>query len=110
MHATSWRGCISSSSTGRCAARQRGYKGPLNRCSKVFGSKAAGDKLEAMLELEAQSGTMAGSDEGDDEGEDRIDRFRDGAGIFQPLLTWLKEQNKGEKTGWMVAADPMKAH
>ncbi len=28
---------------------------------------------------------------------------------FQPLLTWLKEQNNGEKTGWTVAADPMKA-
>ncbi len=27
---------------------------------------------------------------------------------FQPLLTWLREQNKGVKTGWTVAADPLK--
>jgi Angiotensin-converting enzyme len=28
---------------------------------------------------------------------------------FQPLIDWLKEQNKGEKTGWAVAANPLKA-
>jgi peptidyl-dipeptidase A len=27
---------------------------------------------------------------------------------FQPLLDWLKEQNKGEKEGWTLPADPLK--
>jgi len=29
---------------------------------------------------------------------------------FQPLLTWLKQQNAGDnnKPGWTVGADPMK--
>jgi len=90
----------------RAMCRAAGYKGPLNRCS-VFGSKAAGDKLQAMLELgqskpwpEAMKAMT---------GEDRIDASAM-VEYFQPLLTWLKEQNKGEKTGWTVAPDPMKAH
>ena len=29
---------------------------------------------------------------------------------FQPLLTWLKQQNQNEKLGWTVDADPLKAH
>jgi peptidyl-dipeptidase A len=28
---------------------------------------------------------------------------------FQPLLEWLKEQNKGQKLGWSVSGDPLKA-
>jgi peptidyl-dipeptidase A len=75
-----------------------GYKGPLNRCS-FFGSKAAGDKLNAMLTvgqsqpwqttLKAMTGT------------DHLD-----AGpmleYFQPLYEWLKQQNAANKStpGW----------
>jgi peptidyl-dipeptidase A len=88
----------------RAMCRAAGYKGPLNRCS-VFGSKAAGDKLEAMLELgqskPSQEAMKAMT------GEDRIDASAM-VEYFQPLLTWLKEQNKGEKAGWTVAANPMK--
>jgi peptidyl-dipeptidase A len=88
----------------RAMCRAAGYKGPLNRCS-VFGSKAAGDKLEAMLEMGQskpwQEAMKAMT------GEDRIDASAM-VEYFQPLLTWLKEQNKGEKTGWTVAANPMK--
>lgn len=87
----------------RAMCRAAGYAGPLNRCS-VFGSKAAGDKLESMLELgqskpwpEAMRRIT---------GEDRIDASAM-VEYFQPLLDWLKEQNKGEKTGWTVAANPM---
>lgn len=90
----------------RAMCRAAGYTGPLNRCS-VFGSKAAGDKLQAMLELgqskpwpEAMKAMT---------GEDRIEASAM-VEYFQPLLTWLKEQNKGEKTGWTVAADPLKAY
>jgi peptidyl-dipeptidase A len=89
----------------RAMCRAAGYAGPLNRCS-VFGSKAAGDKLESMLELgqskpwpEAMKRIT---------GEDRIDASAM-VEYFQPLLDWLKEQNKGEKTGWTVAANPMTA-
>ena len=89
----------------RAMCRAAGYTGPLNRCS-VYGSKAAGDKLEAMLALgqskpwpEAMKAMT---------GEDRIDASAM-VEYFQPLMTWLKEQNKGEKSGWRVAADPMKA-
>jgi peptidyl-dipeptidase A len=88
----------------RAMCRAAGYTGPLNRCS-VFGSKAAGDKLEAMLKLgqskpwqEAMK-TMTG--------EDRIDASAM-VEYFQPLLSWLKQQNKGEKAGWTVAANPLK--
>jgi len=41
-------------------------------------------------------------------GEDRIDASAM-VEYFQPLQTWLKEQNQGEKKGWTVASDPMKA-
>jgi peptidyl-dipeptidase A len=88
----------------RAMCRAAGYKGPLNRCS-FFDSRAAGDKLEAMLALgqskpwpEAMK-VMTG--------EDRIDASAM-IEYFQPLLTWLKEQNKGEKTGWTVSANPLK--
>ena len=75
-----------------------GYKGPLNRCT-FYGSKAAGDKLNAMLTagqsqpwqqtLKAMTGT------------DYLD-----AGpmleYFQPLYLWLKQQNEQNKSkpGW----------
>ncbi|MCL2660637.1 MAG: M2 family metallopeptidase, partial [Acidobacteriaceae bacterium] len=75
-----------------------GYKGPLNRCS-FYGSKAAGDKLNAMLEAgqskpwQQTLKQMTGSDHLD-------------AGpmleYFAPLYEWLKQQNaaNGVKVGW----------
>ena len=27
---------------------------------------------------------------------------------YRPLLDWLKQQNKGQKPGWNVSADPLK--
>ena len=66
-----------------------GYKGPLNRCS-FYGSKAAGDKLNAMLE-KGQSQPwqrtlqqMTGTDHLD--AQPMLD-------YFAPLYTWLKQQN-----------------
>jgi peptidyl-dipeptidase A len=82
-----------------------GYSGPLNRCS-VYGSKQAGAQLHAMLALgqskpwpEALK-VMTG--------ESRIDAAAM-VEYFQPLLTWLKEQNRGETLGWTVAKNPMSA-
>ena len=75
-----------------------GYKGPLNRCS-FYGSKAAGDKLNAMLEKgESQPGQLTLKEM---TGVDHLD-----AGpmleYFQPLYVWLKQQNEMNhvKVGW----------
>ncbi len=67
-----------------------GYKGPLNRCS-FYGSKAAGDKLNTMLEAgqsqpwQKTLKEMTGTDHLD--AQAMLD-------YFAPLYTWLKEQNK----------------
>ena len=88
----------------RAMCQTAGYKGPLNRCS-VYGSKEAGARLNAMLELGASKPwpealkTMTGSDKAD---ASAIIEY------FQPLMDWLKEQNKGESEGWSLPADPLK--
>ncbi|HEY1986785.1 MAG TPA: M2 family metallopeptidase [Terracidiphilus sp.] len=67
-----------------------GYKGPLNRCS-FYGSKAAGDKLNKMLQAgqsqpwQQTLKEMTGSDHLD--AQAMLD-------YFAPLYAWLKEQNK----------------
>ena len=66
-----------------------GYTGPLNRCS-FYGSKAAGDKLNRMLEAgqsqpwQKTLKEMTGTDQLD--AQPMLD-------YFAPLYTWLKEQN-----------------
>jgi peptidyl-dipeptidase A len=89
----------------RAMCRAAGYTGPLNRCT-FYGSKAAGDKLKAMLEAGASrpwQETLKLMT-----GEDHIDASAM-VEYFQPLLTWLKQQNASEKPGWTVPADPLKA-
>ncbi len=79
-----------------------GYKGPLNRCS-FFGSKEAGTKLNTMLEAgqsQPWQQTLKAMT-----GEDHLD-----AGpmieYFQPLYTWLKQQNAANKVkvGWSTGS------
>jgi peptidyl-dipeptidase A len=80
----------------KAACDAAGWKGPLHRCS-FYGNKDVGAKLNAMLELgaskpwpdalEAFTGTRQMS------GKPMLE-------YFAPLLTWLKEQNKGEAKGW----------
>ena len=88
----------------RAMCQTAGYKGPLNRCS-VYGSKEAGARLNAMLSMGQSKPwpetlkVMTGSDKAD---ASAIVEY------FQPLLDWLKEQNKGEKEGWTLPADPLK--
>jgi len=73
-----------------------GHEGELQACS-IYGSKAAGEKLHAMLEagqskpwqdtLEAMTGS----------------RQMDATAIidyFEPLMGYLKEQNEGRSCGW----------
>lgn len=79
---------------GLCAAA--GHKGPLHQCS-IYGSKEAGDKLQAMMKL--------GSSRPWPEalalvsGENRMDA---GALLeyYKPLQSWLEGQNKGQTCGW----------
>jgi peptidyl-dipeptidase A len=73
-----------------------GWKGPLHRCS-FYGNKEVGKRLNAMLEmgqskpwpeaLQAFTGTREMS------GNALIE-------YFQPLIGWLKEQNRGKQCGW----------
>ncbi len=70
-----------------------GYQGPLNRCS-FYGSKAAGAKLQQMLEAgqsqpwQQTLKAMTGSDHLD--AQPMLD-------YFAPLYQWLKEQNKASR-------------
>jgi peptidyl-dipeptidase A len=88
----------------RAMCQAAGYKGPLNRCS-VYGSKEAGARLNAMLSMGCSKPwpeelkAMTGTDKAD---ASAIVEY------FQPLIDWLKEQNKGEKEGWTPPADPLK--
>lgn len=70
-----------------------GYKGPLNRCS-CYGSKAAGEKLNHMLEAgqsqpwQQTLKEMTGSDHLD--AQPMLD-------YFAPLYAWLKQQNSAAR-------------
>jgi peptidyl-dipeptidase A len=80
----------------RALCRAAGFTGPLHECS-VHGSKAAGEKLWAMLSLGAsrpwQDALEAMTSE----------RQMDAAAMleyFAPLRKWLAEQNRNRKCGW----------
>ncbi|MGE0641806.1 MAG: M2 family metallopeptidase [Thermoanaerobaculia bacterium] len=77
-----------------CAAA--GQTGPLHRCS-IYGSRAAGEKLAAMMEMGASRPwpdaleALTGQ------------RQMDATAIldyFAPLRSWLDEQNRGQVCGW----------
>lgn len=78
------------------ACEMAGWEGPLHRCS-IYGDEEVGARFNAMMEmgqsqpwpeaLEAFTGT----------------REMDGSAIityFQPLMTYLEEQNEGRSCGW----------
>ena len=82
----------------RALCEEAGFEGPLHRCS-IYGSKAAGQRLEAMMErgrsqpwpdaLEALTG----------------ERQMDASALldyYAPLMDWLEEQNtaNGYANGW----------
>ena len=80
----------------RAMCQLAGHQGPLHTCS-VYGNKAAGAKLKAMLELGASKPwpdaleVLTGQ------------RQMDASALvqyFQPLQAWLAEQNKGQTCGW----------
>ena len=80
----------------KAACDQAGFEGPLHRCS-IYGNKEVGENFNAMLEmgaskpwpdaLEAFTGT----------------REMDGSAIleyFEPVMTYLQEENKDRSCGW----------
>ena len=77
-----------------CAAA--GHEGPLHRCS-IFGSRAAGSRLRAMLEAGASRPWPAVLERGTGA------REMDAAAIldyFAPLRAWLDERNADRSCGW----------
>jgi peptidyl-dipeptidase A len=73
-----------------------GHEGDLHACS-IYGSKAAGERLTAMLE--------AGSSEPWPDTLEKLTGTRemDATAIidyFQPLMGYLEEQNEGRSCGW----------
>jgi peptidyl-dipeptidase A len=80
----------------KAACEQAGWTGPLHRCS-IYGSKAGGEKFNAMLEMGASKPwpealeAFTGSPEMD--GEAVVE-------YFAPLMEWLEEQNKDRTCGW----------
>jgi peptidyl-dipeptidase A len=80
----------------RALCEAAGYKGPLHRCT-IYGSKEAGAKLNAMLEMGAsrpwQDAMEAMTGQRELDASAIID-------YFAPLKKWLDEQNKFRQCGW----------
>jgi peptidyl-dipeptidase A len=80
----------------RALCKAAGHTGPLTSCS-IHGSKAAGEKLRAMLAMGASRpwpealAALSGETQGD---ANALIEY------FQPLHDWLKEQNQGKTCGW----------
>lgn len=80
----------------RALCQASGHAGPLHTCS-IYGSRAAGDKLSAMLALGASRPW-----------QDALEqltgaRAMDATAIleyFAPLAAWLAQQNRGQACGW----------
>jgi peptidyl-dipeptidase A len=82
----------------RALCREAGYSGPLHRCS-VYGSKAAGERLNKMLSMGASKPWPEALEVLT--GEKQLDASAL-ADYFAPLKTWLDEQNKKNNypVGW----------
>lgn len=80
----------------QAACQQAGWQGPLHRCS-FYGNKEVGQKLNAMLAMGASKpwpdALQAFTGSREMNGKAMV-------AYFQPLMTWLKEQNKGQQCGW----------
>ncbi len=77
-----------------------GYTGPLNECS-FYGDKAAGQKLQAMLDKGASQPwqkTMKELTGGESMDASAVLEY------FSPLQTWLEQQNEGQACGWQASS------
>jgi peptidyl-dipeptidase A len=88
--------CILQFQFHRALCKAAGHRGPLHECS-IYGSKEAGRRLQALLEMGASKpwpealATLTG------------ERQMDATALldyFKPLQAWLEEQNKGQQCGW----------
>jgi len=84
----------------RALAREAGCPGggdtPLHRCS-IYQSKAAGDKLNAMLQMGASKPWQDALYAISGQREMDASAIRD---YFKPLDAWLNQQNQGKPVGW----------
>ncbi len=80
----------------RALCKAAGHKGPLHTCS-IYGNKAAGEKLIAMLKLGGSKpwpeAMAAISGEHEADASAMVE-------YFAPLSAWLAEQNKGKTCGF----------
>ncbi len=80
----------------RALCKAAGHEGALHECS-IYGSKAAGDRLTAMLEPGAsvpwQETLLKLTGTRETDASAIID-------YFAPLMAWLQEQNEGRSCGW----------
>ena len=80
----------------KAACEQAGWEGPLHRCS-IYGNEEVGRRFNAMMEMGAS-----------EPWPDVLEEFTgtremDGSAIveyFDPLITWLEEENEGRACGW----------
>ena len=82
----------------RAMCREAGFTGPLYRCS-FFGNKAAGAKLNTMLEIGQSKPWPEALHALTGERQMDADAMLE---YFAPLKQWLDEQNKGKEVGWTV--------
>jgi len=80
----------------RALCAQSGYRGPLHQCS-FYGNQEVGAKFRKMLEM-GQSRPWPEALEALT-GERQMDA-RALLEYFQPLKSWLDEQNRGQVCGW----------
>jgi peptidyl-dipeptidase A len=80
----------------RALSQDAGCTGPLNRCS-VYGNKAAGERLNSMLEMGASRPWQEALEKIAGTRQMDASAIRD---YFAPLQKWLDEQNRGKPVGW----------
>ena len=80
----------------RALCEVAGVEGPLHRCS-IFGSLAAGERLNAMLEMGASRPWPDALEVVTGQREMDATAILD---YFAPVQAWLDEQNAGRSCGW----------
>lgn len=80
----------------RSLCQAAGFTGPLHECS-IYGSTAAGKRLQAMLALGASKPWQDALEQITGQREMDASAILD---YFKPLHEWLKQQNAGKQCGW----------
>ncbi|MHB8420889.1 MAG: M2 family metallopeptidase [Myxococcales bacterium] len=80
----------------RALCQAAGFKGPLDECS-VYGNKAAGAKLRAMLSLGASKPWPDAMEALTGQRQADASAIED---YFAPLKAWLDKENAGQQCGW----------